>query len=157
VKDVKLGGGLMLTNNSVNVKFKKLSPQAVAPKIMRAGDAGADLTATRYVEGPEYIEYGTDIAVEIPPGFVGYIFPRSSISNKTLILSNSVGVIDSNYRGEIKFRFKSHEGVLGENKYEVGDRIGQLVVMPIPTVTFEEAEELSESNRGEQGYGSSGK
>lgn len=172
MKDVKLGGGLQLINNSVNVKFKKLSEDAVAPKIMKTGDAGADLTATSMTETDMYIEYGTGLAVEIPQGYVGLIYPRSSLSNYDLILSNHVGVIDSNYRGEIKFRFKrtkkpsmayrvpDMENLIDSNNcqiYKVGDRIGQLIIMPYPTVTFEEVEELSETNRGDQGYGSSGK
>lgn len=167
MKDVKLSGGIQLLDNTVKIKFKKLSPEAVAPKIMKVGDAGADLTATTISETAMYVEYGTGLAVEIPPGYVGYIFPRSSISMKTLLLSNAVGVIDSNYRGEIKLRFKEHlkYGInywgdfAGEdvNDYEVGDRVGQLIVMPVPAMVFEEVEELSETERNGAGFGSSGK
>jgi dUTP pyrophosphatase len=157
MKDVKLGGGLILTDTTVKVRFKKLSEEAVAPKIMKIGDAGADLTTTGLLNDTGlYVEYGTGLAVEIPAGYVGYIFPRSSISNYHLSLTNAVGVIDSNYRGEIKFRFRRTWDSDFAKKYQTGDRIGQLVVMPIPTVEFEEVEELSESNRGENGYGSSG-
>jgi len=100
------------------------------------------------------IEYGTGIAVEIPPGHVGLIFPRSSIFHTGLILTNSVGVIDSGYRGEIKAVFKApgHYDI-----YRIGERIGQLVIVPIPDVEYEEADELSETERGTGGYGSTGR
>lgn len=164
MSEVCLSGGIQL-KKSVTVKFKKLSPEAVVPTYSKAGDAGADLTATSKTETDMYIEYGTGLAVEIPPGCVGYIFPRSSLSNYDLVLSNHVGVVDSNYRGEIKFRFKKIEKLEGpkycawdaSKVYEVGDRIGQLIVMPVPTMTFEEVVELSSSERGDKAYGSSGK
>ena len=145
---------------NVNVKIKKLTTEVVIPKYSRSGDAGLDLTATSINETDMYIEYGTGLAVAIPEGFVGYIFPRSSLSNYDLILANHVGVIDSNYRGEIKFRFKKHCTFKVSDAYkyyEVGDRIGQLIVQKIPLVQFEETEELDETNRGANGYGSSGK
>jgi dUTP pyrophosphatase len=99
------------------------------------------------------MEYGTGLAVEIPEGHVGLLFPRSSISNSGLILTNSVGVIDSGYRGEIKFRFKH---IPDTAYYKPGDRIGQLIVMPYPEIDFQEVEELSSTERGEGGFGSSG-
>lgn len=125
------------------------------------GAAALDLTATSekfVVDGAiVYVEYGTDIAVEIPPGFVGLIFPRSSISsNTTLVLSNSVGVIDSDYRGEIKFRFKNIFFGAGK-KYSVGDRIGQIIVVPFPKIDIEIVDELSDTSRGTGSYGSTGK
>lgn len=169
MKDVKLSGGIQLIDNTVKVKFKKLSPDAVVPKVMKVGDAGADLTATSIIETHMYVEYGTGLAVEIPPGYVGFIYPRSSLSNYDLVLANHVGVIDSNFRGEIKFRFK-HTTVITRldfedaavypqipKLYEVGDRIGQLIIQQVPTMVFEEVDELSSSERGEAGYGSSGK
>lgn len=141
----------------MKIKFKKLSPSAVAPSIMRTGDCGADLTATSISECEMYIEYGTDLAVVIPPKHVGIITPRSSLSNYDLILSNHVGVIDQNYRGEIRFRFKKTRILaIGEKLYAVGDRIGQLLIVPLPEVEYEEVEELDETNRGASGYGSSG-
>ena len=142
----------------MKVKFKKLSPEAVLPTYAKQGDAGLDLTAISrgVVENPHYgyIEYGTGIAVEIPEGYVGLIFPRSSISKTGLILSNCVGVIDSGYRGEIKFRFK---WIKDTDSYVPGDRIGQLVIMPYPQIEVEESDELSETERGDGGFGSSGK
>lgn len=153
---------------TVNVKFKKLDPNAVIPKYAKRGDAGLDLTATSIEENDMYLEYGTGLSVQIPEGYVGLIYPRSSLSNYDLVLSNHVGVIDSGYRGEIKFRFKkvyrefgSCEGVVYPNvrdfkKYNVGDRVGQLIIMPYPLVLIEEVTELEDSQRGNGGFGSSG-
>lgn len=139
----------------MKIKFKKLSEQAVAPKIATKGDAGADLTATSIHYGLNgIITYGTGIAVEIPEGHVGLLFSRSSIYKKQLILSNSVGVIDSGYRGEVKFKFWGDKDA---EIYSIGDRVGQLVIVPIPTVEWEEStEDLSDSERGEGAYGSTG-
>ncbi len=141
-------------NNSLQIKFKKVRENAVAPKIANHGDAGADLTAISVdYDINNIITYGTGIAVEIPEGYVGLIFPRSSIYKKQLILSNSVGVIDCGYRGEIKFKFR---GDRESDVYKIGDRIGQLVIMPIPSVEWQESEELTDSVRGEGGFGSTG-
>ena len=98
----------------------------------------------------------TGIAVEIPPGYFGAIFPRSSIRNTPLILSNCVGVIDSGYRGEIVFSFRWVNTADGA-QYKPGDRIGQLVILPLPEVEFEEVLVLSNSQRGTGGFGSTGK
>lgn len=169
MKDVKLGGGLQLISNELEVKIKKLVPEATVPAYSRAGDAGLDLTATSMVETKFYIEYGTGLSIAIPSGFVGLMYPRSSLSNYHLILANHVGVIDSNYRGEIKFRFKKTQkqkkfvNVYGEeqltvppNIYKVGDRIGQIIIQEIPEIKFQVVEELDDTNRGDKGYGSSG-
>jgi dUTP pyrophosphatase len=139
----------------MRVRFKKLSEKAVTPQYAKMGDAGMDLVATSLVKGEVYYEYGTDIAVEIPEGYVGLLFPRSSISKTKQILANHVGVVDSNYRGEIKFRFKKLTWDNGE-VYNAGDRIGQLIIMPYPTIELEEVNELSETNRGKNGFGSTG-
>lgn len=155
----------------MKVRIKKLSGRAVMPVKAHATDAGFDLVATRkWCDEYGNLCYGTDLAFEIPEGYVGYIFPRSSNSKKDLTLSNSVGVIDSGYRGEVTFKFKaswriSEVGVcfgdcdyeMHPVQYQVGDRIGQLIIMPIPDIEFEEAEELSQTDRGEGGYGSSGR
>ena len=142
----------------MKVRVKKLDPKAVIPKYAKIGDAGLDLTATSVQEETLQVKYGTGLAVEIPEGYVGLIFPRSSIFKKTLSLTNSVGVIDSGYRGEIKFVFNKEPYLNkdGFKKYEIGDRIGQLVILPYPSVELEEVEELSDSERGEGGFGSSG-
>jgi dUTP pyrophosphatase len=141
----------------MKVKIKKLHPDAVIPKYAKEGDAGMDLTITREIENTTFsVSYGFGISLEIPEGFVGYIFPRSSVRNTELILSNSVGVIDSGYRGELQATFKKTNG-LDSFKYQVGDRGAQIVIMPVPYVEFQEVEELSSTERGEGGFGSSGK
>lgn len=140
----------------MKIKFKKLSPNAVTPSYAKPGDAGMDMVAISFRKDEMYYEYGTGIAVEIPEDHVGLIFPRSSISNTKMILSNHVGVVDSGYRGEIKFRFKKLAWDNG-SVYNVGDKIGQLIIMPIPYVELEETTELSSSDRGTGGFGSTGK
>lgn len=140
----------------LKVNVKKLSDKAVMPQYAKPGDAGMDMTSTSLIKSEVYYEYGTDIAVEIPEGYVGLLFPRSSISKTKQILANHVGVIDSGYRGEIKFRFKKLAWDNGE-VYNVGDRIGQLIIIPYPQVELVEVDELSSSDRGEGGYGSTGK
>ena len=142
----------------MKVKIKKLSDKAIIPSYSKAGDAGLDLTCTSIKTVDEggygYIEYGTDLAIELPEGYVGLTFPRSSVSNTGLIKANSVGVIDSGYRGELKSRFKY---IKGTKMYDLGDRVAQLIIIPYPKVEFEEVEELSASERGEGGYGSTNK
>jgi len=140
----------------MEVKIKKLHAKAVIPKYAHSTDAGLDLVATSLkIEGDSLV-YGTNIAVEIPEGYVGLLFPRSSISKYNLTLTNCVGVIDSGYRGEIMFKFKAmHQD--NPKFYSVGDRVGQLIIMPYPKIEFKEVDELSESYRGEGGYGSTGK
>jgi dUTP pyrophosphatase len=136
------------------LKIKRLSEKAVLPKYAKAGDAGVDLVATSLSRTHKYFEYGTSLAVEIPEGHVGFLFPRSSISETDHFLRNSVGVIDSGYRGEIKLRMSIPE--LGSREYNLGDKIGQLIIMKLPWVDIEEVEELSDSDRGEGGFGSTG-
>jgi dUTP pyrophosphatase len=137
----------------MNVKIKKLHKDAVIPFYAKPGDAGMDLTAVteEWNEDNSMVTYDTGIAVEIPAGYVGLVFPRSSLSKTSLVLSNSVGVIDSGYRGSIMFKFRYlEEGMV----YDVGDRIGQIIIMPYPQVTFEEVDELSSTERGDGGFGS---
>lgn len=142
----------------ITVKIKKLVPEAVIPSYSRSGDAAMDITCTAVVTNERgQLVCSTGIALEIPEGYVGLICPRSSICKTDLTLSNCVGVIDPNYRGEIKFVFNFISNDSRDLVYTPGDRIGQIMIMPYPTVTFEEVTELSESNRGDQGYGSSGK
>lgn len=142
--------------NSIELKIKKLHSEAVIPQYAKPGDAGLDLVAIseEWNEDNTMVTYGTGLAIEIPEGHVGLIFPRSSISKTTLNLSNSVGVIDSGYRGPIMFKFRYLEN---GDVYEVGDRIGQLVIMEIPKVSIIEVQELSSTERGEGGFGSTGK
>ena len=141
----------------MTVKFKKLSPLAVIPRYSKPGDAGMDLTATSKIDNTTFqCTYGTGISVEIPEGYVGLVFPRSSIRNTELILSNSVGVIDSGYRGEIQATFIKTNG-LESWDYKIGDRIAQLIIIPYPQIEFEEVEELSQTDRGIGGFGSTNK
>ncbi len=138
--------------NTLKIRFKKLYEDAVPPSYAKNGDAGLDLTATHMTWEENFIEYGTGIAVEIPEGYVGLVFPRSSVSKKEdFYLKNSVGVIDSGYRGEIKLRFNK-----SESHYQAGEKIGQLIIIPYPTIYLEEVEELSSTERGEGGFGSTG-
>ncbi len=137
----------------MKIKIKKIHPNAVLPKYAREGDAGMDVIAVSKTDKSEYMEYGTGLCFEIPEGYVCLIFPRSSISNKKLSLCNSVGVLDSGYRGELKIRFYKHR----REEYEIGDRIAQIIILPFPQIEFEEAKELSETARGDGGFGSTGK
>lgn len=140
----------------MKVKIKRLDKSAVIPKYAKDGDAGLDLTATAYKvnEKGQYV-YTSDLALEIPDGYVGLLFPRSSICKKDLEMTNSVGVIDSNYRGPIKSVF--NPTCEDPEIYELGERFAQLIIIPYPKIEFEEVEELSETERGSGGYGSTGK
>ena len=142
---------------TLKVKIKKLNENAVIPAYSQDGDAGMDLVSTsKSFDEDSNIVYGTGLAFEIPKGFVGLLFPRSSNAKKDLLLSNSVGVLDSGYRGEVMFKFKFSNCDYSENTYEIGERIGQIIILPHPQIEFEEAEELSETERGNGGYGSTG-
>ena len=174
----------------MKVKIKKLCESAVIPTYAKSGDAGMDLVATsRIFDKYGNVEYGTGLAMEIPEGYVGLIFARSSIFKQDLSLSNAVGVIDSGYRGEVKFKFKptlsymdfgttedihgigkesdtfDYVGIAGDIQkdsieasiYEVGDRVGQIIILPYPHIDFEEVDNLSNTERGTGGYGSTGK
>jgi dUTP pyrophosphatase len=142
----------------MKIHFKKLNPQAQKPKFGKPGDAGADLVATSVDHSRSgQLVYGTGLAVEIPEGMVGLVFPRSSVRMYNLSMSNSVGVIDSGYRGEIMVTFNITEQDKVPVTYNVGDRIAQLVIMPVPLAQFVEVEELSETQRGTEGHGSTGK
>lgn len=146
----------------MEVKFKKLSDKAVVPTKAHSSDAGFDLTATHVTSevnecGQFVLVYHTDLAMEIPDGYVGLVFPRSSISKKSLYQTNAVGVIDSNYRGEIMVKYKNTTGDSIPAVYNLGDKIAQLIIMPYPTIEFVETEELSETDRGEEGFGSTDK
>lgn len=144
------------------VKIKKLHKDAVVPQYAKNGDAGMDLVATSILSNTTFdITYGMGIALEIPEGFVGLIFPRSSIRKTDLALTNCVGVVDSGYRGELQATFKKIYGKnnvrIDETDYKVGDRIAQIIILPYPTISFDEVKELSNTERGEGGFGSTGK
>ena len=154
----------------LQVNIKKLSDNAVIPTYAKDGDAGMDLTATsKSYDDHGNVVYGTSLAFEIPKGYVGLLFPRSSNTKKDLILGNSVGVLDSGYRGEVVFKFKptiyydvnsGSDSFIDSpkhslNNYEIGDRIGQIIIMPHPQIVFNIVDELSSSDRGIGGFGSS--
>ena len=154
----------------MKVRIKKLSGLAVIPTYAKDGDAGMDVIATSIIsDTPTQITYGLGIALEIPKGFVGLVFPRSSIRKTGLQLSNSVGVIDSGYRGELQATFNKvfgGEAMYDEMKvneiqpndfYKVGDRIAQIMIIPHPPIEFDAVDELSDTERGEGGFGSTGK
>ena len=168
--------------NKLKVKTKIIDKSIEMPtlKYAKHGDAGIDLVATsKWYDDAGNICYGTNRAFEIPKGYVGLLFPRSSNSKKDLTLSNSVGIIDSGYRGEVMMKYKRNIRVLGflstlktwlkvsefknisvfniGSDYKIGERVGQLVIIPYPQIEFEESDELSDSKRGSGGYGSTGK
>lgn len=137
------------------VKFKKLLPSAVTPKQSREDDACWDLVAVTRRRTPLFIEYDTAIAMEIPEDHVGLVFARSSVTNKKVMLKNSVGIIDPNYRGSVTARFQP-TAEDADTEYLPGDRILQMMIIPRPFLEWQEVEELSDSERGTGGYGSSG-
>lgn len=143
----------------MELKFKRLSEDAILPIRANKNDAGLDLTATRITQeinecGQLILVYHTDLAVEIPEGFVGLLFPRSSVANKSLLMTNCVGVIDAGYRGEIMSKMRSTTDVVPAI-YKPGERFAQLLIMPLADATVVETTELSESERGSNGFGSS--
>ena len=146
----------------MKVQIKKLHKDAVIPAYAKEGDAGLDFTAVNISkDNVGNITYHTGLAIEIPEGYVGLLFPRSSISKKQQFLTNGVGVLDSGYRGEIMAKFKpvmgSYETILElfeSNEYEIGDRVVQLLIIPYPQIELEEVEELSDTERGYGGFGS---
>ena len=143
----------------MRVRIKKLNPNVVIPSYAKDGDAGMDLVATSIIsETDTQITYGIGLALEIPNGFVGLAFPRSSVRKTRLALSNCVGVIDSGYRGELQATFnKINNNSVSENDYKVGDRIAQIMIIPHPPIEFDEVAELSDTERGDGGFGSTGK
>ena len=136
----------------VEIKIKKIHPKAIIPKYANEGDAGMDVIAVDRVITDKYVQYHTGLSFEMPEGYGCFIFPRSSISKKDLVLCNSVGILDSGYRGELLLRFQK----MGDDIYDIGDKIGQIVILPHPIVEFKEVEEMKDSVRGEGGFGSTG-
>lgn len=134
---------------NINIKTE----QKYLPKKSNINDSGFDCIAKSFTETEDYIEYGLGFSIEIPINFTGLLFPRSSISKYDLLLCNSVGVIDSGYRNEVKVRFKR----IGNKIYEIGDRVCQLIILPLPNIIFNIKENLNESNDRNGGFGSTGK
>ena len=145
----------------MELKIKRLSDKAIMPIRAHEGDAGLDLTTTSITSeinecGQFILVYHSDIAVEIPDGYVGLLFPRSSIAKKSIQFTNAVGVIDSGYRGEIMAKVRNTSGDSIPAVYKVGEKFAQLVIVPyVSDITISEVSELQESDRGTGGYGSS--
>lgn len=141
------------------IKIKKTHPDAVIPQQANAMDAGYDLVAIdNGVVDPDgrFIEYDTGIAVEPPVGFHVEIYPRSSISKFDLMLANSVGIVDVGYRASLKMRFRMTAPNAAHAKiYKKGDKIGQLKIEKTIYGSFVEVSELSDTERGMGGFGSS--
>lgn len=148
--------------NDLIVKIKKLSEAASIPTYAHDGeDACFDIKSVSHTCDAEgNIVYSTGLVFEIPKGYVGLIFPRSSISGRGLMLSNTVGVIDSGFRDEVKVKMKptmDYNKVIYPKLYETGEKCCQMMIIPIPHVVFEETCNLASSQRGTSGWGDSGK
>ena len=165
----------------MQVKFKKLNKKAVIPTKAHPTDAGFDMVAVTKTVTDKYIEFDTGIATAIPEGHCGLIFANSRVSKYDLDLANAVGIIDSHFRASIRFRYKhtiqpqtailAHKtkyfGLVKDvepipvsfnpKEFNVGDVIGQLIIIPIPDVEFVEVDALDETDRGEGGFGSTEK
>ena len=151
----------MNKTDKITLKIKKLNEKAILPARATPGSAGLDLYAlldedlTIPANGRAAVPTG--IAIELPDsGYAAFIFPRSGLASKHgLALSNCVGVVDSDYRGEIKVAMINH----GDNEYTVksGERVAQMVIMPVPAVDLIEVDGLGDTERGGGGFGSTGK
>lgn len=162
--------------NAITVKIRRYTKQASIPKYITEHSAGLDFVAIscEYDREEKCQVYHTGISVEIPEGYVGLLFPKSGISKRTQYLTNCVGVIDSDYRGEVKAKFKGDalhtlftmktyggwiwrkllsKFILHSNTYAPGDAIFQMIILPYPKVKFLEVEELSSTERGDKGFG----
>lgn len=144
--------------DNVHVSIKTLSRDAQIPHMAYNGDAGVDLRSVERIalEPQERAMVATGLTIALPEGYAGFVLPRSGLAAKHGIsIVNAPGLIDSNYRGELKVILLNTDPDKSFT-IEIGDRIAQLIVMPIPTINFEQVEELTESQRGESGFGSSG-
>lgn len=139
--------------NNVSVSYKRTSPESFKPTKSHEHDAGYDLRATSLKYDNNMLEYGTGIHINIPVGYVGILTPRSSVSERNMLLANSVGIIDAGYQGEIKVRYK----LLKDAKiYDIGDRVAQIVIIELPQVELIEVDDFTRSARGNGGFGSTG-
>lgn len=143
---------------AITVPIKKLSPEALIPSYAHEGDAGLDLRSieTVVLQPFERALISTGLAIALPDGYAGFVQPRSGMAiKKGLSILNTPGLIDAHYRGELKIiaiNLDPHEPIV----IEKGDRIAQLVIQAVPSVTLLEVDELDETDRGEGGFGSSG-
>ncbi len=143
---------------TVKIRVKRLSPDAKIPKAAKTGDVAFDLySSVEYILGPgERFAVPTGIALEIPAGYEGQVRPRSGLALKEgITVLNTPGTIDSGYRGEVKIIMINHNGETF--KITKGLRISQLAIRPVPEVEFIEVDELSDTERGEGGFGSTGR
>lgn len=138
----------------VDVKIRKVHPDAVVPFRAHATDAGMDVTAISMEITEDYVEYDTGLQFQLPEGYAMLIFPRSSNSKKDLLLCNSVGILDAGYTGNLKLRFKLTTEVYTEKIYNPGDKVGQIMIIPYPEINFIETEVFNETERGDGGFGS---
>ena len=144
----------------MEIKIKRLNERAHIPTFGTEFSAGADLYCAEEHEisvcSGQKCSIGTGISMEIPEGYVGLVFARSGLACKNgLRLCNSVGVIDADYRGEIKVVLHNDSEYVREIK--PGERVAQMIVMPYPKVSFIEVEELSDTVRGKSGFGGTGR
>ena len=141
----------------MKVKYTKISSNAQLPSKGTEGAAAYDLYATEdaFIPVGEIVPVGTGISMEIPKGWKGEIYSRSGLSYKGVIVANSPGKIDSDYRGEIKVLLHNvrQREIVG---IKAGDRIAQFEINPVYDIEFEEASQLTESERGVGGFGSTG-
>ncbi|AWE07681.1 dUTP diphosphatase [Lysinibacillus sp. 2017] len=142
---------------SIHLKIKKIHSEAILPKQARPGDAGMDLYAIedKALNPGEFALIKTGIQLELPEGTEAQVRPRSGLALKYgITVLNSPGTIDAGYRGEVGVVLINH----GKKVFHIEKhmRIAQLVIQYVPTVVIEEVDELSNSERGEQGFGSSG-
>ena len=142
-----------------NVKIKKLNEKAVIPTYGSPYSAGADLYSAMdeiTIAPGETVLVKTGIALELPVGYAGLIYARSGLASKRgLAPANKVGVVDCDYRGEVMVALHNHSNI--PQTVAAGDRIAQLVIAPYIVAEFEETDELSETVRGEGGFGSTGR
>ena len=139
----------------MKVKIKMLYPDAIPPKYAHPGDACADVYSFSVTaDHNDNVVIGLGFAIEIPDGHVGLLFPRSSIAKTGHSFRNSVGVIDSGYRGELMIKLSNE---FGKGSYTINERVGQLMILPYPQIEFEQVGELSKTARGTGGFGSTGK
>jgi dUTP pyrophosphatase len=157
VKHVSLGGGIQIRSNEVDVKYKRLSEDAIVPSYQTDGAAGFDFHST--IEGVvmpgQTVLVNTGLSFEVPDGHELQVRPRSGLSAKTgMRVTNSPGTIDSDYRGEVLI-IMQNTGTIPFNIAK-GDRIAQGVLVPVSRAVFKEAETLSKTERGQEGFGHTG-
>ena len=142
------------------IRFRRTTPDAIVPSYAHEGDAGMDLCATRDVtlRPGESAMVGSGIAIQLPRGFAGFVYARSGLGSKGLVIKHSTGVIDSGYRDEIKLVLFNNNPITSDRVFHVkkGDRVAQLVIQHVACATMVEVDSLEETERGTGGFGSSG-